>query len=185
MSDYKIVDWSESLDLSYFYQKSKEKGFINNSSYDTMIKPLLNEKEWKVWILFKKGKAIGSVAAHSFDFMGKNSYRIGVRSCVHSEDTEIKNLRTKYGIKYHQNATAQFLIPICIEWAPKGSNLYITTHDSSEASLKLMHNICMPIFQSTGMVEKVCEKEYRGHKQTFWKVNPDIFFQQLNENPRW
>jgi hypothetical protein len=150
-----------------------------------MIVPFLKEKEWKVWMLQKDGKIVGSVGAHSLDDMETNSYRIGVRSCVHSENIGIKNLRTKYGIKYHQNATAQFLIPICIEWAPKNSNLYITTHDSPDASLRLMHKICMPIFQSTGMVEKVCEKEYRGHVQTFWKVNSDIFFQQLNENPRW
>lgn len=185
MSSYKIVDWSESIDLTEFYRKSKEKGFVNNSSFETMIQPFQNEKEWKVWLLYKDDKIVGSVGAHSLEEMGIGSYRIGVRSCVHSDEIGIKNLRTTYGIRHHQNATAQFLIPVCIKWAPKNSNLYITTHNSSDASLRLMHNICMPIFESTGMVKNVGEREYRGHIQSFWKVNSEVFFEQLDQNPRW
>jgi hypothetical protein len=38
--------------------------------------------------------------------------------------------------------------------------------------------------ERAGVITKAFEKEYRGHVQTFWKLNKDIFLEQL-EKVKW
>jgi len=64
---HKTIEWSQDLDLTEFYSEATHRGFINNSSQKTMIDCFRNEREWNAWILYKNNRAIGSVAAHSFD----------------------------------------------------------------------------------------------------------------------
>ena len=75
---YKIIPWSEDLDLTDFYRYCKDKGFINNASQKALIDCFRNEREWQVWILYYNDVAVGSVAAHSID----EGYRICARTCV-------------------------------------------------------------------------------------------------------
>jgi hypothetical protein len=89
-----------------------------------------------------------------------------------------------YTIKQHQNITAQFFIPACIEWA-KDADLYISSHPSDVGTQRLVHKIYCPALVETGALERTCELEYRGHLQTFWKLNVDVFYEQLNQRPRW
>ena len=78
---YKIVPWSEELDLTKFYTIANAKGFSNNASQKMLVDSLAKEKEWNVWILYYNDNAVGSVAAHSFPEMGDNAYRIAARTC--------------------------------------------------------------------------------------------------------
>jgi hypothetical protein len=48
-----------------------------------------------------------------------------------------------------------------------------------------VHNIYAPSLVKTKVLTKAFDKEYRGHIQTFWKLNPDEFLEQLNSYPRW
>lgn len=185
---YKVVPWTSELDLTEFYATAASKGFDNNSSQQKLVNCFDNESEKQVWILYYNDKPVGSVAAHSFDVMGTNSYRIAARTCVftnHSDDLYNKALRTINVITHHQNPTAQFLIPACIDWTPKGSNLYITTNENSVGTQKRVHRIFGPALEKKGLMKKISTLEYRGVQQTVWQLFPDKFLEDLDRYPKW
>lgn len=182
---YKIVKWSDTLDLTEFYAIAESKGFVNNASQKMLVDSLAKEKEWCVWILYYNNKAIGSVGAHSFPEMGDNAYRIAVRTCVFTDMLPTTTLRTRNQIVTHQHVTSQFLIPACIEWSPKGSNLYITSNESSVGTQRLVHRIFGPAMEATGQMKRIAEIEYRGTNQTVWQLYPDMFLKELAKYPRW
>lgn len=189
MSFFKVVPWSDELDLAEFYRMAEVRGFKNNLSKQVMVDCFRQEKNKQIWILFYKNKAIGSVAAHSFDdVMGLNSFRIAARTCVFTDqlDGPYGNaLRTKSVITEHQNPTAQFLIPACIDWAPINSNLYITSNESEVGTQRRVHRIFCPLLSKQNVMKKVKDVLYRNVKQTVWHFDQNIFYQQLNSKPRW
>lgn len=182
---YKIVQFSDDLDLEEFYSKAKAKGYENNSSRFWLKDCFLNEAESETWILYYNGKAVGSVAAHSFPALGEHAYRIGVRTCVLTDEIDTPSLRTRNQIITHQHATGQFLIPACIEWAGKQNELYITSNNLEGGSQRLVHRIYFPSMEKSGQVEKCGEIEYRGTVQTIWKLNVDRFYEELDKHGRW
>lgn len=183
---YKIVPWSEDLDLQEFYRNAGNRGFVNNSNQKLMVDCFRNEREWKVWILYYNDLAVGSVAAHSFDdVMGAGSYRIAARTCVFSDLLPFNTLRTKNQIVTHQHITSQFLIPVCIEWTPTESKLYITSNENEYGSQKLVHKIFCPAMEVSSQIKKIKNVVYRGTTQTVWELFPTRFFQELNRYPRW
>ena len=176
---YKIIPWSPDLDLTEFYAEADRRGFVNNASQKAMIDCFRNEREWCVWILYYNNKAVGSVGAHSID----EGYRICARTCVFSDMLPLNTVRTRNQIVTHQHITAQFFMPACIEWA-KG-DMYITTHLSDVGTQRLVHTIWGPSLEKTGVLTRTFEKEYRGHLQTFWKLNSSVFLEQLDKVERW
>jgi hypothetical protein len=183
--NFKMIPWTADLDLSEFYATAEAKGFLNNASQKMLVDSLAKEKEWCVWILYYNNKAIGSVGAHSFPEMGEDAYRIAVRTCVFSDELPLHTLRTRNQIVTHQHATSQFLIPACIEWAPVGSKLYITSNESSVGTQRLVHRIFGPAMEATGQMKRITEIEYRGTNQTVWQLYPDIFLSELAKYPKW
>lgn len=183
---YKIVDWSPALNLDEFYKEAEQRGFANNANQKAMIDCFRNEPEWAAWILYQDDKAVGSVAAHSFDdVMGPGSFRVLARTCTFGTARPHGGLITrKRLIAEHQNLTDQFLLPTCIEWAGK-ENLYATSNRSEVASQRLVHNYYFPTLATLGIVEFVCETYYRNTEQTVWKINADKFLENLNRYPRW
>jgi hypothetical protein len=183
---HKVIEWTPSLDLTEFYSEAARRGFVNNSSQKAMIDCFRNEKEWSAWILYDNDRAIGSVAAHSFDgVMGPNSYRILTRVCTFAESRPSKGLITpKRLIAEHQNLTDQFLLPQCIKWAGHG-NMYATSNTSKEASQRLVHSYYFPTLEKLGIVTKIKEAHYRNTDQTVWQIHPDKFLENLNLYPRW
>ena len=154
------------------------------------------EREKQVWILYHNNVALGSVAAHSFDEMGDNSYRIAVRTCVLSpllpkqinrenNSLNISGLRTIKGIVTHQNITSQYLLPVCLEWVPKNSKLYITSNENEVGTQRLVHRIFGPAMEKTGQMKKIKDIPYRGAIQTVWEFFPDRFLEELNKFERW
>jgi hypothetical protein len=184
---YEIKEFNEHLNLSFFYNKCKEKKFYNNSSKERLYDSLKNEKEIKLWILYYNNKPIGSTAVHSFDdIMGTNSYRICARTCVLGEETHVRTIGTmNKTILQHQNITSQIFIPVCLEWVNKRGNVYITTSDKEVASMKVMHTVCAPALSKVGIYENIKDVVYRGTQQTVWQLFPDVFFEELNKYPKW
>lgn len=186
---FSVVPWSQNLDLSKFYEDAKSRGFENNSSQKALVDCFKNEKEKQVWILYFGDEAVGSVAAHSFDdVMGPTSYRIAARTCVFTDKLTGpygSALRTISVITKHQNPTAQFLIPTCIEWASPNSKLYITTNENAVGTQKRVHNIFGPALERQGAMKRIKDVFYRGTNQTVWELYPDVFYEQLNRYPRW
>ena len=182
---FKIIPWTSSLDLSEFYRIAEAKGFTNNCSQKAMIDCFDREPEKCVWILYYNDVAVGSVAAHTFDIMGENCYRIAARTCVFSDMIPYSSLRTRNQIVTHQHVTSQFLIPACIEWAPKGSRLFITSTDSDLGTQRLVHRIFGPAMSSTGQMKKIGDVVYRNTNQTVWELFPEVFMNELNKYPRW
>jgi hypothetical protein len=182
---YDLIEWTESLDLTEFYSIAKQKGFTNNSSQKALVDCFKNEEDWRVWILYYNNIAAGSVACHSLNVL-PNSYRICARTCVITELLPIQHLRSLgYTIKRHQNITAQFYIPKCIEFAGKDKDLYITSHASEVGTQRAVHQIYCPALVETGALTKAHEIMYRGSVQTFWKLNTEVFLDQLNKETRW
>ena len=182
---YKMIPWSDDLDLHEFYKTALQKGYNNNSSKKTLVDCFNNEKEKSVWILYYNRKPVGSVAAHSLELFGNKSYRICARTCVFTDRLPLTSLRTIKGIVEHQNITAQFFIPTCINWAGIENNLYISSNESMEASQRLVHNIFCPALEKTGNLSYKGDFFYRGHIQSFWKLNVEKFYQDLEKYGRW
>ena len=183
---YKIVPWTEDLDLFKFYQEADKRGFKNNSSKEMLIDSFRNEKEWAVWILYYNDEAVGSVAAHSFDdIMGPGSYRIAARTCVFTDKLSRNTLRTRNQIVTHQHATSQFLIPACIKWAPTDSRLFITSNENEVGTQRLVHKIFGPAMEETGQMKRIKDVFYRGTNQTVWEIFPVRFYEKLNKHPKW
>ena len=182
---YKIIPWSEDLDLTDFYNLAAAKGFVNNASQRAMVDCFRNEREWQVWVLYYNDIAVGSVAAHSFPEMGDNAYRIAARTCVFTNLLPTDTLRTRNQIITHQHATSQFLIPACIEWAPKGSRLFITSNENEAGTQRLVHRIFGPAMEESGQMKRVRDIVYRGTNQTVWELFPERFMEELERNPRW
>jgi hypothetical protein len=183
---YKVLPWTSDLDLEEFYSTAESKGLVNNASQQMLVDCFKNEREKQVWILYYNEIPVGSVAAHSFDsVMGENSYRIAARTCVFSDMLPLQSLRTRNEIVTHQHVTSQFLIPTCIEWAPLGSSLYITTNENDAGTQKLVHRIFAPAMEKTGQMKRIKNIEYRNTQQTVWQLFPDKFLQELNRYPRW
>jgi hypothetical protein len=184
---YKIIPWTPDVDikLTEFYAEASRRGFVNNASRKMLVESIARERKWVVWILFYNDEPVGSVAAHSFDEMGPDSYRIAARTCVFTDKLPQTTLRTRNQIVTHQHVTSQFLIPACIEWAPAGSSLYITSNDSSVGTQRLVHRIFGPAMEETGQMRKIKDMFYRGENQTVWQLYPDKFMEELGRYPRW
>lgn len=186
---FKLIPWSQDLDLEKFYIEAERRNFHNNSSQQMLVDCFSNERESQVWILYFNEEAIGSVAAHSFDdVMGPNTYRIATRTCVFTDKIPGvygSALRTKSVISENQNPTAQFLIPACIDWAPTGSRLFITTNTSSVGTQDRVNRIFGPLMEKTGQMKKIKNIIYRGIEQTVWEFFPDKFYEILNSKKRW
>ncbi len=184
---FKLIEWDSSLDLEEFYREASRRGFVNNSSQKAMIDCFRNEREWNAWILYKDDKAIGSVAAHSFDdVMGRDSYRILTRVCTFAEARRDLGLITpKRLIAEHQNLTDQFLLPQCLSWVGSKGTVYATSNSSKEASQQLVHKHYFPTLEKIGIVKKIKEISYRYTDQTVWQIFPDRFYENLSKYPRW
>lgn len=175
---FRMVKWTPSLDLRSFYNRCKQRGFINNASEKALINSLRKEREWCVWILYYNNTAVASVAAHTIE----EGYRVCARTCVLSDLLPFKTLRTRKQIASHDHITAQYLMPTCIEWAKEP--MYITSHPSNVGTQRLVHTIWGPTMEKAGVVTRAFEKQYKNHMQTFWLLHKDVFMQQLAKN-RW
>lgn len=183
---YEMIPWSAEMDLTEFYDLALKKGFLNNASQKAMIDCFNNEKEKEIWILHYNNRPVGAVGCHSLEIMGPDAYRICARNCVLAEIAGEHGMATRNNaIRKHQNFTDQYYIPACIEWAGRDKNLYITTNESPVASQRLVHRIYCPTHAASGILENTGEKEYRGTRQTFWKLNVEKFYDSLNNHPIW
>lgn len=184
---FEIIPFSDELDLTDFYAEAERRGFANNASKKAMIDCFRNEKEKQVWILYENKRAIGSVAAHSFDdVMGPNSYRILTRVCTFGEARPEKGLITaKKLVAQHQNLTDQFLLPQCIEWVAGRGRMYATSNASKVASQRLVHSIYFPTLEKLGIVSRIKDVHYRYTDQTVWEIHADKFLENLAKYPRW
>jgi len=184
---FELVPYSDRFDLTEFYNTAKQKGFVNNSSKKMLIDSLSKEDRWQVWLLCWKGKVIGSTAAHSFPEMGPDSYRIACRICTFTDTLpkEYQVVRTRDTIRNHQTTTQQFFQPAGIMWAGFNKNYYVTTNENAEGTQRLVHSIVAPTLESTGVYTRITDMDYRGTRQTVWRVNADIYFDQLQHVKAW
>jgi len=180
---YTIQEYNENIDLSSYYKLAHDRGFYNNDCKEKLIDTWVHMNRWKVWFLYFNDQIIGSIAAHSLEELGilGDAYRIAARTCTFDDLTGQRNtLRTANTIiAKHQNLTAQMLLPLCIEWAGKDKNLYISSNENDTGTQKYVHRLYCPGLQKIGILEKPIELEYRGAIQSFWKMNVDEFYQQM------
>ena len=185
-TNFNLVEFNYELDLTEFYSQALLRGYINNSSQAKMIDCFKNERAWNAWIIYENQTPCGAVACHSLDIMGPNAYRMLARTCFFSEFNINKGLISKNNfIQNLQHAGPQIFMVAGIEWAGQDKDFYITTNDSKEASQRRVHSVWAPEMAKIGLLERVIEQEYRGHVQSFWKLNTDVFLEALSKNNRW
>jgi hypothetical protein len=59
------------------------------------------------------------------------------------------------------------------------------TNENAEGTQRLVHSIVAPTLESTGVYTKITEMDYRGTRQTVWRVNADIYFEQMKHVKAW
>ena len=94
-------------------------------------------------------------------------------------------VRTRDTIRNHQTTTQQFFQPAGIMWAGFNKNYYVTTNENAEGTQRLVHSIVAPTLESTGVYTRITDMDYRGTRQTVWRVNADIYFDQLQHVKAW
>lgn len=183
---YKIVNYSECLDLSDYYIEAESRGFYNNNSKQKLVDTWHHMDRWQVWMVYYNNQIVGSVAAHSLEELGilGEAYRIAARTCSFDNlTTQRKGLRTANSvINQHQTITGQLLLPLCIEWAGRDKSLYISSNENDTGTQKIVHKRYCPGLQKIGVVEAPIELEYRKAIQSFWKFNVELYYKQLREN---
>jgi hypothetical protein len=180
-----IQEYNENLDLSEYYRLASERGFYNNNTKEKLIDTWLHMDRWQVWLLYYNETIVGSIAAHSLEELGVlgDAYRIAARTCTFDDLIgQRKTLRTPNTIiAKHQNLTAQFLLPLCIEWAGKNKNLYISSNENDTGTQKYVHRLYCPGLKKVNILEESIELEYRGAIQSFWRMNVPEFYRQMEE----
>jgi hypothetical protein len=180
-----IQEYNEDLDLSEYYRLASERGFYNNNTKEKLIDTWLHMDRWQVWLLYYNEIIVGSIAAHSLEELGVlgDAYRIAARTCTFDDLIgQRKTLRTPNTIiAKHQNLTAQFLLPLCIEWAGKDKNLYISSNENDTGTQKYVHRLYCPGLKKVNVLEESIELEYRGAIQSFWRMNVPEFYRQMEE----
>lgn len=185
-TNFKLVEFNYELDLTEFYSQAFQKGYINNSSQAKMIECFKNEREWNAWIIYENQNPCGAVACHSLGIMGSNAYRMLARTCFFPTHNLNKGLISRKNmIHHHQHVISQFFMMAGIDWAGQDKDFYVTTHNTKEASHRRAHSVWAPEMVKAGVLKKEVEQEYRGHVQTFWKLNTDGFLEALSKNNRW
>jgi hypothetical protein len=183
----KMIPWSADLDLTEFYANAHAKGHGNNSTQKMLVDCFANERHKQTWMMYQDDQAVGSVAAHSLDLpqLGPDAYRICARTCVFTDLLPRRSLRTISVITHHQNYTAQYLMPTCIEWTPPWADLYITSTENSVGSQRAVNRTFCPALEATGVLEFAGKHIYRDTEQSFWKVNVNKFYADLDTYGRW
>lgn len=182
---YKLIPYSDDLDLSEFYATAKERGFDNNADKHMLVETIAKEDEWQVWLLLYDNKIVGSTAAHSFPEMGANSYRIAVRTCAFTDMMPIRHARTRQGVVEHKHVSPQFFMTAGIEYFGKSNNFFITSNGNAAGTQRRVHRTWAPLLQREGTLSKECDLHYRGTDQTVWRVNVDKFYEDLDRYGRW
>jgi len=183
---FKLVDYSPDLDLSNYYKMAEERGFVNNSSQKRMIDCFSQENAFKAWILYKDTIPCGNVVSHSLPELGAKTFRICARTASFSEFFPRNGLLTKKRMIHQlQHVTTQIYIPAQISHWGLDNDFFISSNDSIVASQRIVHNLWCPEMERIGLLKKECEMEYRGHLQSFWKLNTERFLEELDKHPRW
>jgi hypothetical protein len=182
---YKLIPFSDDLDLSEFYQTAKERGFENNADRHMLVETIAKEDEWQVWMLLYNDKIVGSTAAHSFPEMGPDSYRIAVRTCAFTDMMPIHRVRTVTGIIEHQHVSPQFFMTAGMDYFGHDKNYFITSNGNAAGTQRRVHRTWAPVLAKEGTLSKECDMHYRGTDQTIWRVNVDKFYADLEKYGRW
>lgn len=182
MTDYKVEQFTEvTPELDAFMEIAKSRGLDNNANIN-MLYSYRDEREHALFTLWYKGNIVGTFGAHSMDVL-PNAYRICARMCILTDLTDYPSIRTLNQIKTNKHLTALYAIPKCIEWVqsvnPLG-NMYITSHPSNVGTQRLVHNIYCPAMEKISVLKNEGEYMYRGAMQTFWKLNPERFYETIN-----
>ena len=185
---YRIQEYNQTLDLDDFYRLAHDRKFYNNDSKEKVVDTWKHMDRWQVWFLYFDDQIVGSIAAHSLEELGVlgDAYRIAARTCTFDDLTQQRtSLRTANTIiAKHLNLTAQFLLPLCIEWAGKDKDLYISSNENDTGTQKYVHRLYCPGLRKIGILEDPVDLEYRRAIQSFWRLNVGEFYNQM-ENYWW
>jgi hypothetical protein len=181
MKAYKVEQFTKMTpELEEFMKITKDRGLVNNSSLD-MLYSYRNEKDHALFTLWYNDIIVGTFGAHSMDFL-PNSYRICARMCILTDLTDYPSVRTLNQIKTNKHLTALYAIPKCIEWVRsvnESGDMFITSHPSDVGTQRLVHNIYCPAMEKLSVLKNEGEYFYRGAVQTFWKLNPEKFYETI------
>jgi hypothetical protein len=180
---YRIEVYNGEQDLSNFFLGAAERGFYNNSSKEMLIDYIAKYEDSTLFLLYYKNDIVGTSVSHSLKelgILGKDAYRIAARTCLLPHES-ITRIYTPNQIKTHQGPAPQMLIPVCIEYIGKDKPMYISSNENETGSQQMVHRLYCPLMRKIGILEDPIELEYKGTFQSFWKVNVEEYYRQLEQ----
>ena len=180
---YKVVRWNESIDLTDFYAKAEQKGFLNNSNRHMLIDCFNNEREYYLNLLYENDTIIGCQVVHSFDDVaGPGAYRSG-RTCTVGGSRRLLGRAT---ITKMQNYVDQFLHPASFKLIESlGGTHYSTSNILKVGSQEKVNRTYFKELERQGIVTYVKDIEYRNTPQTLWRFNNERFWKLKSIYPSW
>lgn len=172
MNDFSIEQLNiESLpsEIFSFFDECEQQGLINNNSVNSIGFGKRPQESW--WIVKHDNKIISISGAHKLPFLGKDAWRVLVRSAT------LKQYRGKAG-PFKKNLTHEFTWGHILEHQVKyckqhgGKNFYFTTNIfnpnllTNEKTNKLVERILVP----QGYIEFVNEVMLYDTPQKIWKI---------------
>jgi len=153
-----------------FFDECKQQGLKNNDSIDSTGFGKRPDEAW--WCVWHEGKIISISGSHKLSFLGKNAYRVLVRSAT------LKQYRGKAGpftksIKH--DFTWGHIAKHQIDYCKKlgGNKFYFTTNNHNpdllvnEKTDRMVNKILVP----QGYIEFVDQVTLYGTSQNIWKIN--------------
>lgn len=152
-----------------FFDECKQQGLINNSSIESIG---FGKRPYEAWWIVKHNEKIISISgAHKLSFLGKDAWRVLVRSATLSQ------YRSKAG-PFGKNLSHEFtwghILKHQIEYckAHKGSDFYFTTNISNpnspanEKTNRLVNRVLVP----QGYIKFIDEIMLYDTPQNIWKI---------------
>jgi hypothetical protein len=156
-------------EIFIFFDVCKQQGLVNNSSVDTTG---FGKRPHEAWWVVKHNKKIISISGlHKLDFLGKNAWRVLVRTAT------LKEYRGKAG-PVKRNLTHDFnwghVLKHQIEYCKNlgGTDFYFTTNSynknspSNEKTDKSVKKILVP----QGYIRYIDQMNLYGNEQNIWKI---------------
>lgn len=184
---FSIKEFSENLDLTDFYKNAEAKGYYNNCNQEVLIDNMRHFNDYKVWLLYWKDKCVGSVGVHSLEelgILGKNAYRIAVRTCLLQDQLEGERSHRVHNYRHKpmNHAASQMLIPMCIKYCGYNTPMYVSTNNSKDGIQYKVNRTWASIMHNQNYLEDAVELDYRNQFQNFWKLRPHYYVEKLREH---
>ena len=188
---FNIIQYSDQLDLSEFYQNARDQGFFRHA--DPSVFDYDRELRAQAWIIYKDNKPIGSFAAHTAfprpEFKGQLAYMIWNSMCIlqHEPIGKFGPRAFHYG---HQNIMSQIVSPVCIKWVyeQEGTddiNMYSAFIENRPPPYNKVADKFHHRYRQSGYVQFYQTSQIGADTVQWWSVDHKLFMRDHEASQKW